>query len=97
MAPGPDLRRVSCGHTVVSGSGLRGDPDVPALGDCGAPSLWSWKEVEGVRPFLLLGGSLRTLGCSINTQDSYQGPDEFLKTVIGWTKLSIIYLSRDVY
>lgn len=85
VAPGPDLRRVSCGHTVVPGSGLR-VIQTPALGDCVWCPFSVVSERGGGGQTLASWGLLRTLGCSINTQGSYQGPGEFLKTVIGWDK-----------
>lgn len=79
------VESVSCGHTVVPSSGLR-VIQTPALGDCMWCPFSVVLERGGGGQTLASWGLLRTLGCSINTQDSYQGPDEFLKTVIGWDK-----------
>ena len=73
------------GRTVVPGSGLR-VIRMPALGD----SVWCpfsvVSEGGGGGQTLASQGPLRTLGSIINTQGSYQGPGEFLKTVVGWDK-----------
>lgn len=83
VAPSPDRLRSQLRPRGGPRFWPEGDPDarpgcvVHLL--CGLGRRWRGSDLASQGP-------LRTLGCSINTRGSCQGPGEFLKTAVGWDK-----------